>query len=761
MRGKTHMRSRALYLAMMSTGLGLAIPAFGAESAPSMASLEDVVVTATKREEKLKDVAMSITAVSGDDLARRMSNGIADLAQQVPGLSVQATDASATRIILRGQNVGSVGATVATTVDDIPMFMSGAQANGAFFGANVDTFDLARVEVLRGPQGTLYGAAAEGGLVKYVTQKPVLGKFEGRFEFGYAATEGGDAKGFVKGVVNLPISDIAALRISATAEDTPGWIDNELTHQKNINASTNQSVRASLLVKPSDALSIRVTLSDQDLSVGAKNAVEVVGAAATPASPPPNQFDRVNGFQLGTLAPQNIDYKVEYAALNVDYDFGPATLMSATSYGRITDFFRSDLTDANLAPGFTYGDLFTGLVYGVPTVMAGHETMFVHKFNQELRLASKPGSTLFDHAFDWQGGVFFTHESTDLNQPFDALRASDISQVLSPPIGGADIPADYKEQAVFLDVTYHFSKAFDVEVGGRQTNVKQSSQVFLTCCVVFGPTTTYDPINSSESSHTWSVAPRWHLGDNTLVYARIATGFRPGGPNLPTPTLPNPPNFLSDSTRNYEIGLRTELFDKRFTVDVDVFDVDWKDVQILSLVNTPSGPVGINGNSGAARSRGVEWNFAWRPTPGVTVSWLGAYTNAKLTADAPGLGAMSGDALPFVPDIATTLNLDARRALAAGRELFGGLSWSYTGSRYTGFSPSVSVDEPHVKLPTYQTINAQVGVDFGSWSVELYGHNLSNELGIADYANNGGHSQTGTAVFIQPRTFGVQLGVKF
>ena len=755
------MRSKALRLAMLSAGFGLALPSIGAESGASLASLEDVVVTATKREEKLKDVAMSITAVTGDDLSRRMDNGLADLSTQIPGLSTQSSDAGSTRIILRGQNVGSVGATVATTIDDIPMFMSGAQSDGAQFGSNIDTFDLARVEVLRGPQGTLYGAAAEGGLIKYVTQKPVLGKFEGEVLAGYVSTKGGTANGTIKGVVNIPLGDIAALRVSAVSDNQPGWIDNELTGEKAANSAKRESYRASLLVKPTDALSLRATFMNQDIKANATNSVEVVGAALTPASPPVNQFDPVHGFQFGTLWPQTLEYKVQYSALSVDYDLGPAMLTSATSKGKITNAFQQDISSANLAPGLSYGDFFGAYVYGVPTVMAGRQVDFVEKFNQELRLSSKAGSTLFGHGFDWQVGAFYTHEKTGLVQPFDARSAADINVILSPPVGGANIPADYKETSFFVDATYHFTSRFDVELGGRTTHVKQNSQVILSCCVIFGPSYTYDPIYSTESSQTWSVAPRFHLTDDTLLYARVATGFRPGGPNLPTPTLPNPPNFLSDSTRNYEVGLRSEFFAKQLSIDVAVFNVDWKDIQILGIVNTPSGPVGINGNSGAARSRGLEWNLAWRAAPGVTLSWLGAYTDAKLTADAPGLGAHSGDELPYVPDIQTTFNIDMRHAIADGGEVFGGASWSYTGTRYTGFSPSVSVVEPHVALPSYSALNAQVGVDFGHWSVELFAHNLTNELGIADYANSGGVSQRGSAAFIQPRTLGFQVGVKF
>ncbi len=145
----------------------------------------------------------------------------------------------------------------------------------------------------------------------------------------------------------------------------------------------------------------------------------------------------------------------------------------------------------------------------------------------------------------------------------------------------------------------------------------------------------------------------------------------------------------------------------------------------------------------------------------MTLGVLGAYTDAKLSADAPGLGAMSGDKLPFVPDISNTVNLDYMWKASGDYEGRVGASWTYTGVRYTGFSPSITVIEPHVKLPTYNTLKVQAGFENGKYSWDVYADNLTNSRGITEYANSGGHNQTGVAVFIQPRTVGLQLGVKF
>ena len=733
--------------------------AWAADTSPGQ--LDEISVTASKRDEKLHDVAMSVTALGADELTLRQATGFLDWAAQVPGLSMQTSDPAFSRLILRGQNVGSVGATIATTVDDIPFYMSGAQADGAFFSANVDTYDLQRIEVLRGPQGTLYGAAAEGGIIKYVTNLPNLNKFEGAVSVGGETVDGGSNAGNVKGMINVPFWDNkAALRVSAVESGIPGWIDNPQLGASNINSGSSYSIRASLLVQPVSDFTARVTVFEQHLRVTGDQFVEAVGSA-NPAAPPANQFAQVGNFVNNTALPYEEDNELKYAAVNLAYDFHWATLMYAGSYGRFNLHFSQDESNANLAPGFTYGDFISGL-YGQPALMQGNQVEYVHKFNQELRLTSDPGNTIFGQGFDWQVGGYFTHEQTTLTQPYQALDATDPATVLSPALGGAIIPGDYLERSFFADVTYHFNTAFDLELGGRNTDVKQNSQVNTFCCILYGPSNTNFPAQyTAQNDTTWSVAPRWHVNEDTLAYVRVATGFRPGGPNLPTPTLPNPPSFKSDSTKNYEIGFRTDLFDKTFSIDMAVFYIDWKDLQILSIVQTPAGPVGINGNSSSATSKGVEWNFSWRPISGLSIGLLGSYTDAYLTADAPGLGAFSGEKLPYVPNVSSTLNVDYKWPAFADWSAYVGGSESYTGTRYTGFSPSVTVIEPHVKLPVYNTLQLHLGLDNGHYNAELYGNNLNNSKGITDYNNSGGANQTGLVAFIQPRTIGIEVGYKF
>ena len=250
-------------------------------------ALDEIVVTASKRDEKLHDVAMSVTAIGADQLTLRQETGFLDWASQVPGLSLQTSDPAFSRLIIRGENVGSVGAMVATTVDDIPFFMSGAQADGAFFSANIDTYDLQRIEVLRGPQGTLYGAAAEGGIIKYVTNLPNLNKVEGDVSMGGQFVDGGSNAGNIKGMINLPFWDNkAALRVSAVESQIPGWVDNPELGLRNINDGSSYSLRASLLVQPVSDFTARVSVFEQHLRTTGNADIQAVGAAATPATPP-------------------------------------------------------------------------------------------------------------------------------------------------------------------------------------------------------------------------------------------------------------------------------------------------------------------------------------------------------------------------------------------------------------------------------------------------------------------------------------------
>ncbi len=730
-------------------------------SAPANA-VEQIVVTANKRRERARDVANSVTAITGTQLDRRQEFSIQDLVSQVPGLSVEADDKTTVRIVIRGLNAGSAGATVASLLDEVPTNAVGAQNNASTNSPNFDTFDLARVEVLRGPQGSLYGASAEGGLIKYVTNPPDPTKYSGELEGGINGTTDGGIGGTLKGFANFPLLDgKAALRITGWNEWIPGYIDDPLRNKTDDNSGQRYGWRASLLVQPTTDLTIRLTAERQSLFSNGEDFLEARGAALTPTAPPGNQLNLVNGlinnFDLPTQG-QN-ESGVFYG--NINYDLGWSSLTSITSY---TDSSYRNLVDATnilAGAGTTEGTLLSSAVYGVPTQVELKQNSLVDKFNQELRLVSDPGFELLGRKFDWLVGGYYTHETSTLGQDLDGIDAG---------TGKLDLPVaerirqygQLSEWAFFANVDYYITPAIDLALGGRLSGNAQHSQESLPAGLLTGPATLFEPtFTSNDHDKLFSVAPRWHINDDSLLYARIASGYRPGGPNLPVPGANIPPSYSPDRTVNYELGFRQDLFNKAVSIDVTGFYITWKDIQVLSVVNTEAGPESVNGNAGSAVSKGVEWNLNWVPLTGLHLNATGSYQDSRLTQDAPGLGGFSGDYLPYVPNVSSAVNVDYGWALTDRFHAYVSGTWSYVGERYTGFSPASQPLVSHALLPGYNTGALRAGLEDNSYSFEFFINNISDSRGITFYESEGGQNFTGQETIIQPRTIGAVARVKF
>jgi iron complex outermembrane receptor protein len=332
------------------------------------------------------------------------------------------------------------------------------------------------------------------------------------------------------------------------------------------------------------------------------------------------------------------------------------------------------------------------------------------------------------------------------------------------------LPSTYEEISGFGEVTLRFTDQFDIAVGGRYASNEQWSQVTDKAGILAGPfDTVYDEIKTDDTKFTWSFAPSYHLTDDKLLYARIATGYRPGGPSLMIPGAPAdfPLSYKPDSTVNYEVGTKGSTEDGRFSYDVALFYIDWTDIQILSqFISSVSGtPYNITDNAGTAVSKGLEWNLAWQMTENLVLSDNGAWIQATLDEAAPSMGGLEGDQLPYVPEWSNTLNLDYTTQWGTALVSMG-VTWRYTGERYTGFG---APDDPsqdrfpgsHVKLPSENTFSAQVVANFERFRVRAYVQNLTDERMLTSYRTGGGNNLEGIGHIIQPRTFGVMVGVSF
>jgi iron complex outermembrane recepter protein len=754
--------SSPLLLALASTYMvGQAARADDPASQPqTAATLQEVVVTAQKRREKVLDVPMAVTAITSDTLQSMHLVDFAGLETQVPGLSVELTAPGLDRLTIRGENVGGVGSTVTTYIDDVPFGSSNALANGAIAAGDFDTWDLERVEVLRGPQGTLYGAGSEGGLLKYVTNPPDPTKFSSAFELGDEDIAHGQNDPSVKAMLNLPVTGAAALRLDGFYTKTPGYIDDPQLGESDVNRGYRAGGRASFLVNVTDDFSVRLTAFGQTLHTDGTPEIDVVGAAGNALAPPANQLQPDDGnYDQHRFIGEPATFKYDIYSANLDWHFGWGSLTSVTSYGTTTENQFTDATSTAAAPGLSFGtlaDLF--LPPGTNAGVAETNDLYVKKFTQELRLASATGQAL-----EWQLGAFYTRESSTLAQTLPSFIIPTLASTGLPSIENANLDALYREWSGFGQITYNFTPAFDLTLGGRWSENKQSEDELISGLpAVVGPPTTTGGV-STGTDFLYSIAPRWHVSKNTMAYVRVASGYRPGGPNALPPITPTGVDrtYQADSTVNYELGVKSLLLDNRLSVDVDAFLVQWKKIQLFEFVDN----FGINANGGTATSKGLEWTFGLTPVDGLNLTLTGAYVDAYLTSDAPAAGGITGDPLPYAPKWSDSLDAIYTWKAFADYNAFAGATWSYIGSRVDDFAATAAVvggaivfePNPRVGLGGYNTLDLRTGLQDERWTFELYVKNLTDNRGLTFYSNTGTPNFGGSIAIEQPRTIGVTI----
>lgn len=734
-----------------------------AETQPTASALQEVVVTAQKRAEKLHDVPMGVSAVSSEQMDKQRLADFQDLQALVPGLSVQEIQPGFSRITLRGENVGGIGSTVTVYVDDTPVGSSNALADGATITGDFDTWDLQRVEVLRGPQGTLYGAGSEGGLLKYVTNPPDPTKEAAAFQVGYEAITHGGSDPLAKAMINVPIAGSAAIRLSGFGTWLPGYINDPSFNESEINRGLREGGRASFLVNATDNLTIRLTAFGQNLRTDGTPTVDVVGAAGTPLTPPSNPLQSLVGdYGQERFINQPSTFRYREFSAKLDWNLGFGALTSITSYGKSYINLFTDASSIELASGVpaagTYGALAASIV-GAPAGLAETDVVNMGKFTQEVRLTSTASQAL-----EWQVGAFFTREASALDETLPSFFIPSQALTPLPSFETPHLDAIYREWSGFGQITYHFNPQWDVALGVRWSENRQSANEEISGLLV---PTSFTGGASTGTDWTYSIAPRWHVSDNTLLYARVATGYRPGGPNAlpPLVTAGVPTTYGSDSTTNYELGTRTTFLDNRLSVDVAAFLINWQKIQLSEFVQNYT----ISANGGSAQSKGIEWTLGLTPVKGLNFLLTGAYVDAHLTSSAPAAGGTDGDELSFVPKLTTSLDGSYTWPVVSDFDGFVGATWVYTGSRISDFASSLSVvggaivftPDPRTTLPSYNTVNLRAGLESSRWSVELYARNLGDTRGITSYGSSGTPSFGGSITLIQPRTVGAAATLKF
>ena len=700
-----------------------------ANSAESPTQFDTVVVTANRRREPAREVPMQVTVLNTESLQRAGATSVGDYLRSEAGVELSSDGGPGFGAIsIRGVTTGNQSIpTVGVYVDDVAVGSSSAYARGSLLFLDMGLLDLNHIELLRGPQGTLYGASSMGGLLKYVTNVPDTSEFSGKVSLTGSTTKDGRASSIVSGVVNVPLKeDVAAVRVSAYRESAGGWVQaNGPAAASASNRGDSTGARASVLLTPNRDLTFRLTATLQDIK---RDGLDLVDYVPTTSQPVAGELSR----SLALREPYRV--KTGLYSAEIEYELGWARLNSITSMQKVRHEATVDATsifNPLLGGGFSQISIFTPVSFD--------------RTSQEFRLTSKS-----DSKFEWLAGLYFDRETGSNVQLADTVLTGGAA---GPQLANISIPSVYKEYAAFGNMTWKFNSSFAVTAGVRVARNQQTfSQISGGGPLVGGAEVRGE---SAETTTTYLLTGRYALDSASSLYGRVATGYRPGGPNAVSTVPGVPTSFESDSLTSYEVGYKANLFNKALSVEAAVYDIEWRDLQQIFAVNG----VGVIVNAGKARVRGAELSATYRPLEQWSLIGKAAYTDAKFTEDAPGLGALSGDRLPDSPTFSGSLQANYTFAVA-GNPAYAGVGYRHVGKRDAGIPGGSSL--PSYKLPSYSLTDIQAGVDINRVSIGVFVRNVFDKRAqlsaYTAFLPLGGNALVSVA---QPRTFGLTVSASF
>jgi len=696
-------------------------------------TIQEIIVTAQKHEERLRDVPISISAVTGVQMERQGASRFSDYAGYIPGLSYATSGIPGEgEINLRGVSTfNSPIASTAMYIDEVPTTTHGTWGASGYRPLDLFPYDLERVEVLRGPQGTLYGDSTIGGLVKYVTRGADVNAFSGAVGAEGIAISGGDGLGgSIRGVVNAPVAPgVFGVRISGFYQQSPGFVTNVTTGKKGVNESEQRGMRVALRLVPNDAMSVDAQWLHSEF--------EADGRAYTRLAPG-TRHPLYGDYEYSAPVQEPTSQKFDLVSATARYDFGPVNLTSVTGYSRAVRDFDGDQSVlvrnwVRMLTGGAVTDARGSLV--APTT--------TEKFTQEVRLASAQ-----EQRITWLVGGYYSKEDTDADQrivPYSADGAI-FSDVLE--LSNEEVKARYTDLSAFANVTFKITDQWDVSGGVRHSRTTDDFHDRLTGTFLSGsPTEPYfDDIETKYKATTWSFDTRYIASDELMMFARAASGFRAGGVNFTWPGAQK--SYDPDRLISYEAGIRADFLDHRASLDLTVYYLDWKDLFIAA--STPDGLRYLT-NGGRADGPGAEFTGTFRPVRNLTLTATAAYYGLKVREDLPTLGAEAGDRTPTSPAWSGSVlaNYDVPLSGDWNLSLGGGVRWvSDTYSRFIH-------DPGAVRLDGYTVADINAAISNDRWTLRSYVRNLTNNnVILADSPPN-------RAVQMAPRTMGLALDLKF
>jgi iron complex outermembrane recepter protein len=815
--------------------------AYADTASDNLDQLPEVLVTATKRVSTVQETSASITAVSQQDIADRGIVDFNSLAQSVPGISMRTSGPGQTEFEMRGLNsAGGNTSQVGFYLDETPL-SSPASAQLGKEEIDPTLYDLNRVEVLRGPQGTLYGSSSMGGTVKLVPNAPQLGAFAASGESVISdTTSGGSINHETNGMVNLPIGDTAAVRIVGTDNSASGWIKRlviqdgavavdsggfpNVTRPANFytaplqeevdgaNSTTIDSVRMSVLWKPTDNLSITPMIMWQLTQQAAPDAVDVNGNPTHPTVPSTNAHWEI----YDSPEPQRDRFTL--GSLKIEYQFDSFSVTSATADWNRNTLVSQDSTEENGAalqnafgPGtlrqYDFGcgpggcgvdPLGIGPSGPAPNGPSVTEKDFTRQISEELRATSTGTSP-----FQWILGYFYQ----DLYSEWDEWA---IAPQAAPIFGGTNLYVDFQPQTIiqnseFGEASWQFTPDLKATVGLRhyRYTLNQTNEEYGVFTVYGGEGNTV-PYNTAASNSASGTNPKvdlsYNVNKDVLLYATAAKGFRLGGVNQPIPVdystasnsvlvgnecalqakllalttcnpnllLHAPATFSSDSVWNYEIGEKSSFLDRRLIANVSAYYERWINPQLA----TNLAGFGITANGANARVVGLEAEFQALLTRQWDAGLNLGYTDSKFTENSAITGFPSGYAVPDIPKVTASATLRWKQPVTDNIALNGSLEGDYVGTRtdqpYGETITLENINNYLVHLPSYTLLNLRFGVggseaSGSAWSATLFVNNLTNKEALLDPQPQIDLQMNAYVRYLvnRPRTAGLDVTYKF
>ncbi|MGH7638875.1 MAG: TonB-dependent receptor [Gemmatimonadaceae bacterium] len=771
--------------------------------------LQAVTVTATLREQELADVPFSIAAPTASMLRDRGAENIEAIAVNVAGFSVQNLGPGQSQVAMRGTSSGQIARDQPGVKEQVGAYLDDSPISLSLFTPDLDLFDVSRVEVLRGPQGTLFGAGSLSGTVRYITNQPELGVRSTFGELGAHAIGDGGAGGSFKIGTNVPLGERAAARVAVYQNLIGGYMDAvqpDLSVDRNVNSGERTGARAAVLFAPNARFTITPRVIAQRVQTDGWNRHDAFNILANPFTT--SRPDVTLGpRQLFTQIEEPFTDDFVMGDVNLRYDFGPAALTSITSYT-----YRDILVvrDAGaLTSSITGGSI--GLAEEVYTLNAPLNDATVSKvLTQEVRLAGD----IAQGRLRWLGGGFYSTNDREYHQRllvsgFEAATGIATEGLRAPRdvLFYSDLAYDLRQGAVFGEATVSVTPRFDLTGGLRYYNFSEDrEQVFDG---IFAHDNTGTAIVSQPGSTNASgFAPRFIASfrptDNLTLNALASRGFRLGGINDPlnvplcTPqdlqTFSGRDTWEDETAWNYEAGMKSQWMGGRASLNISAFYMDIRDLQLTVTAGSCSSRLIFNVPK--AVSQGAEIELAVAPTPFFDAALSLSLNDAELkstvtTTDGAGnttvlAGIEEGNRLPSVPRVQVAGAATLRRpwrAAGAGTNAFVTVSAQHVGSRFTqiedltpgigtvninSFAPN-TIGGPLTQntftfdpiLPSYTLANLRFGVNRGNWETALFVNNITDERALLSLDRERGLRARVGYLTNQPRTYGVTLRFEY